>query len=142
MTGLVLGLVFGLTHGLGFWRGPGLVLGLMLGLTFGLLLGLIQLELRQPSTEATTPLDPQSLWRRERRFGFGLGLVVGTTGGIADGLVFGPGVGLVFGLTGRVPAVGDLVRFDSIEFRTERVTGRRIQKVLITKAAGAGDAGG
>jgi CBS domain containing-hemolysin-like protein len=40
--------------------------------------------------------------------------------------------GLVFGLTGRVPAVGELVRFDSIEFRTERVTGRRIQKVLIT----------
>jgi putative hemolysin len=42
--------------------------------------------------------------------------------------------GLVFGLTGRVPSVGELVRFDSIEFRTERVTGRRIQKVLITKA--------
>ena len=41
--------------------------------------------------------------------------------------------GLVFGLTGRVPAVGELVRYDSIEFRTERVTGRRIQKVLITK---------
>jgi CBS domain containing-hemolysin-like protein len=41
--------------------------------------------------------------------------------------------GLVFGLSGRVPAVGELVRFDSIEFRTERVTGRRIRKVLITK---------
>jgi CBS domain containing-hemolysin-like protein len=41
--------------------------------------------------------------------------------------------GLVFGLTGRVPTVGELVRFDSLEFRTERVTGRRIQKVLITK---------
>jgi CBS domain containing-hemolysin-like protein len=40
--------------------------------------------------------------------------------------------GLVFGITGRVPAVGEVVRFDSIEFRTERVTGRRIQKVLIT----------
>jgi CBS domain containing-hemolysin-like protein len=43
--------------------------------------------------------------------------------------------GLVFGLTGRVPAVGELVRFDSIEFRTERVTGRRIQKVVITNVA-------
>jgi CBS domain containing-hemolysin-like protein len=43
--------------------------------------------------------------------------------------------GLVFGLTGRVPTVGELVRFDSLEFRTERVTGRRIQKVLITKVA-------
>ena len=41
--------------------------------------------------------------------------------------------GLVFGLTGRVPVVGEKVRFDSIEFRTERVTGRRIQKVVIKK---------
>jgi CBS domain containing-hemolysin-like protein len=42
--------------------------------------------------------------------------------------------GLVFGLTGRVPEVGESVRFDSLEFKTERVTGRRVQKVLITKA--------
>ncbi len=41
--------------------------------------------------------------------------------------------GLVFGLTGRVPLVGEKVNFDSIEFRTERVTGRRIQKVVIKK---------
>jgi CBS domain containing-hemolysin-like protein len=41
--------------------------------------------------------------------------------------------GLVFGLTGRVPVPGEVVRFDSLEFRTERVTGRRIQKVVITK---------
>lgn len=41
--------------------------------------------------------------------------------------------GLVFGLSGRVPIVGEKVRFDSIEFRTERVTGRRIQKVVIKK---------
>ncbi|HYO61073.1 MAG TPA: hemolysin family protein [Actinomycetota bacterium] len=41
--------------------------------------------------------------------------------------------GLVFGLTGRVPEVGESVRFDSLEFKTERVTGRRVQKVLITK---------
>ena len=41
--------------------------------------------------------------------------------------------GLVFGLTGRVPQEGERVRFDSLEFRTERVTGRRIQKVVITK---------
>lgn len=42
--------------------------------------------------------------------------------------------GLVFGLTGRVPAAGEIVRYDSLEFRTERVTGRRIQKVVITKS--------
>ncbi|MFN2586909.1 MAG: hemolysin family protein [Actinomycetota bacterium] len=41
--------------------------------------------------------------------------------------------GLVFGLTGRVPEVGESVRLDSLEFKTERVTGRRVQKVLITK---------
>ncbi len=41
--------------------------------------------------------------------------------------------GLVFGLTGRVPVPGEKVKFDSIEFRTERVTGRRIQKVVIKK---------
>ncbi len=42
--------------------------------------------------------------------------------------------GLVFGLTGRVPEVGESVRLDSLEFKTERVTGRRVQKVLITKS--------
>ena len=41
--------------------------------------------------------------------------------------------GLVFGLTGRVPIQGERVKFDSLEFMTERVTGRRIQKVVITK---------
>lgn len=41
--------------------------------------------------------------------------------------------GLVFGLTGRVPVQGETVVFDGLEFRTERVTGRRIQKVVITK---------
>ena len=43
----------------------------------------------------------------------------------------------VFGLTGRVPQVGESVRFDSLEFKTERVTGRRVQKVLITKSSPA-----
>ncbi|MGH2807103.1 MAG: hemolysin family protein [Actinomycetota bacterium] len=41
--------------------------------------------------------------------------------------------GLVFGLTGRVPNPGERVQLDSLEFMTERVTGRRIQKVVITK---------
>jgi len=41
--------------------------------------------------------------------------------------------GLVFGLTGRVPVPGERVKFDSLEFITERVTGRRIQKVVIRK---------
>jgi CBS domain containing-hemolysin-like protein len=41
--------------------------------------------------------------------------------------------GLVFGLTGTVPVPGETVTYDSLRFRTERVTGRRIQKVVITK---------
>jgi putative hemolysin len=41
--------------------------------------------------------------------------------------------GLVFALTGRVPAAGEKVRFDGLEFTTERVTGRRVQKVVITR---------
>jgi CBS domain containing-hemolysin-like protein len=45
--------------------------------------------------------------------------------------------GLVFGLTGRVPAIGETVQYDSLEFKTERVTGRRIQKVVITKLPSA-----
>jgi CBS domain containing-hemolysin-like protein len=48
--------------------------------------------------------------------------------------------GLVFGLTGRVPFPGERVRFDSLEFLTERVTGRRIQKVVITKLPQAEEA--
>jgi len=43
--------------------------------------------------------------------------------------------GLVFGLTGRVPVPGESVRYDSLEFRTERVSGRRIQKVVIHKVS-------
>ena len=41
--------------------------------------------------------------------------------------------GLVFGLTGRVPNPGEIVEYDGLAFQTERVTGRRIQKVVITK---------
>jgi CBS domain containing-hemolysin-like protein len=41
--------------------------------------------------------------------------------------------GLVFGLLGRVPLEGESVRFDGIDFKTERITGRRIQKVIVSK---------
>ncbi|MGH2756135.1 MAG: hemolysin family protein [Actinomycetota bacterium] len=41
--------------------------------------------------------------------------------------------GLVFGILGRVPQAGEIVRFDGLEFTTEHITGRRIQKVLIRK---------
>ena len=45
--------------------------------------------------------------------------------------------GLVFGLTGRVPRPGEKIAYDSLEFQTERVSGRRIQKVVIRKRAEA-----
>jgi CBS domain containing-hemolysin-like protein len=41
--------------------------------------------------------------------------------------------GLVYELTGRVPVVGETVRFAAIEFETVQVTGRRIQKVIIRR---------
>ncbi|MDQ4095285.1 MAG: hemolysin family protein [Actinomycetota bacterium] len=47
--------------------------------------------------------------------------------------------GLVFGLTGRVPSPGERISYDSLEFQTERVTGRRIQKVVIRKVVGSDD---
>ena len=50
--------------------------------------------------------------------------------------------GLVFGLTGRVPSPGEKVRYDSIEFTTERVTGRRIKKVVIRRDPAAEEATG
>jgi CBS domain containing-hemolysin-like protein len=43
--------------------------------------------------------------------------------------------GLVFGLVGRVPRPGESVTYDGLQFTTERVAGRRIQKVLISKIA-------
>ncbi|MGH2693985.1 MAG: hemolysin family protein, partial [Actinomycetota bacterium] len=48
--------------------------------------------------------------------------------------------GLVFGLTGRVPMPGERVTFDSLEFLTERVVGRRIKKVVIRKIAAQDEA--
>lgn len=107
LTGLFLGFLYGLVYGLVYWLtygrelGPGLAHGLGIGLTMGLLLGF-----RQPPTEATSPLDPKSVWHRELQFGlvFGLlfGLVSGLTGGLVDSLVDGRGTGLVFGVTGGI----------------------------------------
>ena len=41
--------------------------------------------------------------------------------------------GLVFNLLGHVPAVGETVRFENLELRTEDVEGNRIVSVLITR---------
>jgi hypothetical protein len=98
-TGLILGLVFGLTSGLfGRLSGKGLEYGLMLGLMFGLMVGLL-LGLRQPPIEATAPVDPRSLWRRECQLALALGLVAGLVYGVVAGFVLGLKEGLLSGLT-------------------------------------------
>jgi magnesium and cobalt exporter, CNNM family len=49
--------------------------------------------------------------------------------------------GLVFNLLGHVPDPGEAVKFEGLELRTERVQGRRIVSVLITRARRAPRAG-
>lgn len=41
--------------------------------------------------------------------------------------------GLVFGLTGHVPIPGEKVGYDHVEFVAEKVSGRRVQKVIIRR---------
>lgn len=43
--------------------------------------------------------------------------------------------GLMAGLLGKIPSQGDEVEFQGVWFRAERVRGRRIDKVLITRGA-------
>ena len=50
--------------------------------------------------------------------------------------------GLVFNLLGHVPEEGETVRFQGLEFRTERVEGHRIVSVLITRVAPTDDGDG
>lgn len=121
-TGLVAGVLVGriVGHSMGLWFGAaaGFGFGLVLGLVFAILtaLGL-------PSRQAADPVDPRSLWGRERQFGLLLGIGVGLailllqtsllvlpqpyqTGlvevlriGLAEGLVIGLGSWLVSSAT-------------------------------------------
>jgi len=43
--------------------------------------------------------------------------------------------GFVFGLLGRLPAQGDVVAWDALEFAVEQADGHRIQKVRVTRRA-------
>lgn len=72
MTGVLVGLTVGLSKGLWFGAAAGFGFGLVLGLVFATLtaLGL-------PSTQAADPINPRSLWDRERQFGLLLGIGVG-----------------------------------------------------------------
>jgi CBS domain containing-hemolysin-like protein len=42
--------------------------------------------------------------------------------------------GLLFGHVGRVPLVGESVTVDGLVLKTDRVAGRRIQKVIVKRA--------
>lgn len=91
---------------------PELVFNLALGLGFGLTAGLLVGS--RPPVEATSPLDPQSLWRREYQNGLvtGLvvGLVIGLVYGLKYGLKYGLGVGLADGLAdGLVAGLGSML---------------------------------
>ena len=79
-----------------------------------------------------------SYWRgfvREHRWGFSTqsrgAWAVDRLKGLAVGFVLTSI--MLFGLIGRVPEPGETTHFDSLEFTTESVTGRRIQKVVVTK---------
>lgn len=50
--------------------------------------------------------------------------------------------GLVFNLLGKVPANGETVRFDELEFRADRVQGHRIVSVTITPSPDASEPAG
>lgn len=77
LAGFATGMIFGLAK-TGSWplNAQELLYGVALGLAFGLMVGLL-LGLRQPPMGAANPVDPQSLWRQERRFGVGSGLIAG-----------------------------------------------------------------
>ena len=49
------------------------------------------------------------------------------------GLVLALVAGLVYGLLGSVPTQGETVNFDDLTFTAEKVQGRRISKILITR---------
>ncbi len=112
--GLATGLILGLTQirigrelvfGYGFGLQDAFVVGLV-GLLTALLVGL-----GRPSPDATSPVGPRSLWRRELGLGAGLGLVIGvgfgiliwwvkgSVSGLAEGVQIGLGAGLVSSAT-------------------------------------------
>lgn len=96
--GIVVGLGFGLANGFVYGRAYGSRSGLIIGLNNGLfnmfVVGLAFVLLARisgPLVDTFNPIDPSSLWRRERqraiKAGFVFGLVNGLVTGLADGVV-------------------------------------------------------
>lgn len=83
--GLLFGFASGLSQGLRFGMETGSGFGLVFGLVFALVIAL-----GLPSPQAADPIDPRSLWDRERQFGLLVGLVIGLISlllGVAEALV-------------------------------------------------------
>lgn len=135
LAGSALGLAFGLTTAIPQWPNKSiLAYGVALSLAFGLMVGLL-LGLKQPPTDATNPLDPQSLWRHERRFGLGFGLMAGLmygllaspTLGLRDGILYGVTAGLMIGIgSGLVSSVTWAVWLTSRQLRRRDETPTRL----------------
>ncbi|MGH3721618.1 MAG: hypothetical protein ACRDRI_22780 [Pseudonocardiaceae bacterium] len=73
-------------------------------LVFGISIQLLT-KLAGPSAEAASSIDPQSLWRRERRLGLQIGLVYGLTAGP----IFGLTNGLIYSLVLKAGLKASLV---------------------------------
>ncbi|MGH9206814.1 MAG: hypothetical protein ACRD1G_09685, partial [Acidimicrobiales bacterium] len=91
-VGLVVGLMYGLVtrNAFGTGRGAGLVLWVVVWFTLVLVL-----VLGQPSTEATSPIDPRSSFRRNHQFGLVVGLVVALLYGLWQSFAAGLAVLIV-----------------------------------------------
>ncbi|MCP2166643.1 NACHT domain-containing protein [Goodfellowiella coeruleoviolacea] len=106
-VGLAIGLVGGLAVGLVVGVTSGLAVGLAYGLVFGLADGLAS-WLAAP-TQATHPVSPVSLLRRDRLVATVRGTAIGVAGGLVSGtactLVFGPAAAIPGAISGGVAGV-------------------------------------
>ncbi len=50
--------------------------------------------------------------------------------------------GFVYDLVGRIPVPGEMVAFENVHFEVEKVVGRRISKIIVTKKQAEAEAGG
>lgn len=100
--GVMVGIGFGLANGFLYGRlhgfEPGFQIGLMNGLlnmvVVGLAFGLLT-RFAGPSVDAFSPVEPRSLWRRERQRALKVGLVFGLVDGVVIGFQSALGPGLI-----------------------------------------------
>ncbi len=111
--------VIGLATGIGYGTLGGATFGLKGGVVFGTMFGIAitlstlfatsaSILIAAPSAESGSPIDPLTVWRRDRAAGILLGSVFaaafGALGGVAFGLTFSPAAGIRFGIAGGLIA--------------------------------------